>query len=358
MAEARPAPSPARVSLWFWALLVLFIGGAIGVNQLLFGSRSVAPPPGWLTIRPPRDVHALVIEGDTVWTGGKEGLWTIDRISGRAINVKDADGRDYPMTWALAIEPQTGTLWIGHDAGVAVVPPGRTLAGGNGDRICAFAWGREGMIWAGGLSGLDGIDPKTGERGLITIGGLDPMVNAIFIDYRRTIQPDPRFPVHTNPMWLGSYTAPRGGLTVYNGREIQYFTVANGLPHNNINAIVPVGDTEVWVATGFLDRGGVAVFTVGDTGWVTLARTVSKADGLAGEKARSLCVTRDGTIWVGSEYDGLAYYRNGHWRVLTEQDGLCNNEIKTMAQDAEGNLWLGTRDGVMRLTAAALTALP
>jgi ligand-binding sensor domain-containing protein len=62
-------------------------------------------------------------------------------------------------------------------------------------------------------------------------------------------------------------------------------------------------------------------------------------------------------MWFGSEYDGLARWGNGKWRVLTEKDGLPHYEVMAMLQDADGSLWMGTQNGVVRLNYSAMQAL-
>ena len=64
-----------------------------------------------------------------------------------------------------------------------------------------------------------------------------------------------------------------------------------------------------------------------------------------------------GTLWIGSEYDGLAFMTHGRWRVLTKKDGLSHDEVKTIVEDEDGNLWLGTADGITKLSATALRTL-
>ncbi len=62
-------------------------------------------------------------------------------------------------------------------------------------------------------------------------------------------------------------------------------------------------------------------------------------------------------LWFGSEYDGLARWENGKWRVLTEKDGMPHYEVMAMLQDVDGSLWMGTQNGVVRFNSAALKAL-
>ncbi len=353
MAEPRLTAAELRLALRFWLGLGAVAAVAFAVSRWLFMPPPVPLPDGWTVFRPPHDVQALGARADGMLAGGRDGLHLIRFADGQVRRLLPPDGDG--GLFVNAILPDTGLpggAWVGTDRGLFTdLQHGRSDTRVPGE-VKALAVAADNAVWAGGWQGLTVIDRTTGDAGGLQIGNLTDMVNVItLLPARRRDATD------SMACWLGSYSAPSGGLTVWDGRQIAYFTTANGLPHNNINAIVPVGDREVWVATGFLDRGGVAVMTLADTGW-HIARTLTASDGLAGAKARSLFVHPDGTIFVGSEYDGLAYLRQGRWRVLTTADGLCHNEIKVMTADVQGNLWLGTRDGVLRLSAAAVAALP
>jgi ligand-binding sensor domain-containing protein len=102
----------------------------------------------------------------------------------------------------------------------------------------------------------------------------------------------------------------------------------------------------MWVGTGFNDRGGAARFERGPDGSPRLAQKLTRADGLAGEKVRSLYRDTQGSVWFGSERDGVAVPVGKGFRVLTTAEGLSDNEVKSFARGAGGELWLGTRSGI------------
>jgi ligand-binding sensor domain-containing protein len=156
-------------------------------------------------------------------------------------------------------------------------------------------------------------------------------------------------------LWFGSCAAPRGGLSYLHDGRWHYFLKAEGLPHANVNALLEDSSGHVWVGTGLLDRGGACRLAPTDGGW-SIAQVLNQEDGLAGEKVRSLFQDRDGALWFGSEYDGIARYDGTRWQVFTQADGLSHSEVKTMLQDEKGDLWLGTADGVTRISAEPLGA--
>ncbi|MCU0241869.1 MAG: transcriptional regulator [Vicinamibacteria bacterium] len=330
-------------------IIAIGLGALLACGTYSLYERVARPrplPQGWQVIRPPDDVFALAVDGSALWAGGRDGVFSIDRATGRVLGRLVAPA---PLLYVRALlrEPGQG-LWIGHQAGLTLYDGAsfRTYTARDGlpnAAITSLLIDRRGRLWVGTFAGA-AVREGAGYRILTERDGLlDRMVNVMLEDRRGGI-------------WLGSYTAPKGGLTWIDDERRATFSTQSGLPHNNINALVVIDESTIWAATGFYDRGGAAELKFEGGHW-RVARTYNKKDGLAGDKARSLFQGRDGTLWCGSEYDGIAYRRGGAWRVLTEQDSLSNNEVRALAQDPEGTLWLGTRSGLTRLSAEAQARL-
>ena len=300
-------------------------------------------PAGWQTIRPPNEVSAMAIQGDIVWTGGKDGVFGLDRASGKLIKeIKN----DPPFEYVRSVlVDRNGLLWIGHEHGLSFYDGKNLLTytkkdGLPDDRVNALYEDREGALWIGTCFGA-GVRKNNQWRIINKAGGLiDDMVNIILQD-------------KNGGMWFGSYVAPYGGISYLQDGKWQYFSTANGLPHNNISSIFEDSSGAIWIGTGLLDRGGAVELKRSPDGWA-VNRILLKKNGLAGDKVRSIFEDRSGKFWFGSEYDGLALFKNGCFKILKEKDGLCNPEIKIMLQDKDGNMWLGTRDGVTRISAQTL----
>ena len=65
-------------------LLLLLLTSALLFMVVQLAYENMEPvqnemPDGWTIIRPPHDVMALAIQGDTIWAGGKEGVIGLDR---------------------------------------------------------------------------------------------------------------------------------------------------------------------------------------------------------------------------------------------------------------------------------------
>ena len=341
----------SRRKWWVPVGLILSTGFIwVGIS-LLFkipaSQQSVTPPSGWLIIRPPYDVHALAELGNVIWAGGKDGLFQIDRESGELVEEVILDP---PFTYirALLADEVNQTLWVGHQNGLSRYKDGAWLtythANGLPDAwVNALLLDDDGRMWVGTNGGV-AIQEPNGWRILTQEDGLlDNMVNVIIQD---------RF----GGIWFGSYIAPKGGISYLKDEKWQYFNTDNGLPHTNITSLIETSDGYIWAGCGLYDRGGAARFSMSGTNW-EIDQRLSQDDGLAGEKVRSVFEDQSGILWFGSEYDGVALFSGSTWVTLGLTDGLSHLEIKAILQDKNGAIWLGTRDGLTRISKAALTSL-
>ncbi|MBL7950931.1 MAG: hypothetical protein JNM62_04370 [Flavobacteriales bacterium] len=182
-------------------------------------------------------------------------------------------------------------------------------------------------------------------------------------------------------LWFGT---TGDGVVRYAGRELTYYSPANGFPSNWVSSMVEDVNGHLWFGTG----GGVAHFDG------TRFSTYGQQEGLPSDQVWCLLLDRAGVLWAGTEegaarFDGrrfipfplpaadlskFPYYKypkQVNWMVqdkdgtiwfatngagvlrwdgaalthLTEQDGLCNNFVETMLEDRAGDLWFGTRYG-------------
>ena len=311
------------------------------------GNSNKKLPDGWLVIPHLSAVQAIAVYGDTIWAGCEDGVYQINRQSGAIVQKLKSNP---PMTYVKALlVDKSGVLYIGHFNGLTRYDGAnyQTLTTKDGlpdNRVNALLFDKLGRLWVGTWGGAAYLDNNRTWHVIKAANGLiDNMVNVLFQDNR-------------GGMWFGSYVAPRGGVSyLRDDGTWQLFSVANGLPHNDVTSIIQDDSGNVWVGTGFLYQGGAARFEFIEKS-VVIQQVLTQHDGLAGGKVRSEFEDKDGVMWFGSEYDGLARWGNGKWRVLTEKDGLPHYEVMAMLQDADGSLWMGTQNGVVRLNYAALQA--
>jgi ligand-binding sensor domain-containing protein len=78
---------------------------------------------------------------------------------------------------------------------------------------------------------------------------------------------------------------------------------------------------------------------------ILLAMHFTTQDGLPGNYVWSTFEDRQGTLWFGTDGDGLASYKNANFLTYTTKNRLNNNSPRALAEDASGRLWLGTLGG-------------
>jgi ligand-binding sensor domain-containing protein len=296
------------------------------------------PPSGWTVITPPVNVMTLERQGDIVWAGGMDGVFALDASTKTLIRTIDSDP---PLSYVKDIQVDgAGGIWIAHFDGLShwdgdTLTTYTTADGLPDNRVNALFIDRDGALWVGTWGGAavirDGdfsrIETITTDRGLI-----DNMVNVILEDCRGGI-------------WFGSHVAPAGGISLLTDGRWRYFTVADGLPHNDITCLFEPNPGSVWAGTGYFERGGAVLFADSGGTW-RIERVLTKTDGLAGWRVRTVFLDSTGDLWFGSETEGVARLHDGTFTVLSKRDGFPHQEITSILEDEDNNLWFGTLGGV------------
>ncbi len=115
------------------------------------------------------------------------------------------------------------------------------------------------------------------------------------------------------------------------------WTTDNGLPQNTVRAIVQTRDGYLWLTTvdGLARFDGVR-FVVFDK---------SNTKGLSSNRFTALHEDLDGTLWAGTEDNGVTQYRNGVFTSFTKADGFPSNQILSFSRASNGELIIVTVSG-------------
>ena len=150
-------------------------------------------------------------------------------------------------------------------------------------------------------------------------------------------------------IWVGNLNH---GVSVYNGQQWRNYDVLTGPLGERVFAIktCPV-DGDVWIATS----AGLTRYRLDDDSWSYYTR----ADGLPADAVQCLAFDRKGTLYAGTQCDGLAIAQRTndykHWQRVLGSDalplapagrGLPSNLINDLLVASDGAIYVATTTGL------------
>jgi len=133
-------------------------------------------------------------------------------------------------------------------------------------------------------------------------------------------------------IWIASYNE---GLSRFNGYNFQVFDRKSGISNLEINSIFCDSKDVLWLAT----NGGIFTY---DGKHV---QCYSSATGLPGNEYFSVTEDKSHRMWFGSHSKGLVCLDDKKIRVFNKSDGLTDDNVFCLSVDNKGNLWIGTTSG-------------
>ena len=266
-----------------------------------------------------------------------------------------------------------GTLWLAsNDKGFnrateQIITPLSIADGLTGKNVYPILEDSRGAIWIGSFSGLsevkngkatnyrarDGLlyeivqslfEDADGRLWIGSVGGVEFLQNGKFYDYTEKLNiavGDVDFwDIHQDrrgAFWF----ATNKGLVKYDGSVIAKFDAENGLPDNDVKAILEARDGEtLWFGT----YGGLARLKNNQFDRFT------EKDGLAGNHVRAVYEDADGAIWIGTYDSGLSRFKDGHFTNYTTDEGLFSNGVFCILEDDSGTFWMSSNQGIYRVS--------
>ena len=295
----------------------------------------------------------------TVWIGTQNGLAS-RRTDGRIITVA---GTQAMQVTAIA-EDMTGQLWIGTTRGVATYKNGQLVRHADlpAVQIPAIRATRDGSVWIGtrgnGLlryragqfrayTAADGIESRNinaiyeDSNGTLWIGTLDSGVGTFrneTFDFATDALGIGKKAVSSfledreGNLWIGS----TNGLTRVTEGRVVTFTMAQGLLGEKVRTVTAEPNGTIWIGTG----KGVQTLN---------GRSLNKTNGLASDVVMTTMSARDGSLWVGSFDAGVTHVLPGRNSIYDSKNGLSHNMVLSLYEDRGGVVWVGTATGLQRI---------
>jgi signal transduction histidine kinase/ligand-binding sensor domain-containing protein len=334
--------------------------GRIERGRIVLGQRAPTVPGEAV----PFALVAAVLSDDdgTTWVGAPWGLGRLG-ADGHWIVFTGASG--LPSTGVTALlRDRHGTLWVGTTRGLARFKGGQPAAEVHelmGHRVLTIYEDREGSLWVGtdtdGVHQLrDGLfTPLTTQDGLsddLVMPILEARDGAVWIGTarglnrlragrlqtfgaREGLSDEGVFSLAedaTGRVWVGG---ERGPLTWFDGARFRPFAVP-GLPASlgRVTALFAGTDGTLWVGT---DVDGLYRVAGG------AATHYTRATGLSDEHVSTVHERPDGSVWIATD-QGITVWRQGQLRVYGLQDGLPSPQVRAFHEAGE-SLWIGTYGG-------------
>ncbi|MEO6065813.1 MAG: diguanylate cyclase [Lysobacterales bacterium] len=298
---------------YLWVATQAGVARFDGVRFTIFDAKNTPAIPGMF-------VQTLFVDGSgRLWVGTYKGMARRDRNGFMTIPAKQGK-----LDRAIEIQQigQTGT-------GQIVVTATQGLFEAQGDALRAYPSARPGAaygllvddaaIWVGREGGVEMLDGQGSHWFALSSEDADLRVTRL----ART----------QGLLWAGTSR----GLFFRSGDDWQRYTSDPRLAELPIVALHVDGDGNFWVANEqilFRIVGG------------RVAEVIDADNTAAHRGARAIFHDREGNLWIGSQWDGIARYWNGWTRRYSRDEGLREPVVWSLARDPDGRLWIGTHDGV------------
>lgn len=273
---------------------------------------------------PPGNVRAVLRRRDgSVWVAPQTGVYR--REQGRYAAVPQFEGKRIDAL----LEDRHGVLWANSSADGLLRLAGAELEaigpamGVHGRGTSALLEDREGLLWFGTTDGLY----RVSDGAATTVGKLQGLSD----DYVRTVLPDGE-----GGMWIGT----SAGLDLW--RDGQVRRIDAPWRGRTSSSVLSLARTPQGVWLGTYDQG--LILLPGDGGQ---PQQVGTGDGLPSQQVRALLPARDGGLWIGTVL-GLAHRaRDGAITRIGGDSMLGTGVVRALMEQPDGALWTGASSGIV-----------
>jgi len=310
-------------------------------------------------LAPALAVHSIMEDRDSrVWVGGSQFV-VFQKDVMRLVHLP---GRDSVNRIKSLLQTADGEVWVGTVDGIDRMIGDRFVHVPqiSGTVRCLYQT-RDGTLWIGTIGqGLwryaDGMFHRFDRSGLLpsntVLSVFEDDARQVWVGTQEGLVRLSKTPVSLLPL-PGSSDPDYATISAAANGDIwavssHVFKIHNGVARSYSFPQMP----NVPVRTVFQARdGSLWIGTDGDGVYHLSGKTVSHFAApatLSNNFVRAFLEARDGTMWVGMD-DGLSHISHGSVRNYGVQDGLAYFSTRALLQARNGDLWIGTERGVSRM---------
>lgn len=135
------------------------------------------------------------------------------------------------------------------------------------------------------------------------------------------------------------FVGTMNGISKYNGLSFENFNKSNGLAENRVTASCLDKNDNIWFGHW---SGGITKYDAKTKKFSEVTTENIKVS----KSITCMVCDQQGTIWFGTDGQGLLKDENGKFSLLTTKDGLASNEVNALMENIDGVLWIGTSNGI------------
>ena len=270
-----------------------------------------------------RKIHCfLPNKNSELWVGTENGIL---RWNGKVLSSEGLPSSLLNLDVLSILRDRDSNIWIGTSRGLfRYNANGVSLLNtheGIGP-VTALFEDREGNIWFGSARGLERLR------------------DSAFVTYSiPNLKSQSTGPVYVDSRGRAWVAPIEGGLRWLKG-ETNGAVTADGIASDVVYSIAGT-DRDVWVGR---QKGGLTHLTYSGNSFI--AKTYTKADGLAQDSVYAVYESQDGTVWSGTLSGGVSKLKEERFTNYTTIDGLASNTVSSIAEEADGSMWFGTPNGL------------
>ena len=252
-------------------------------------------------------------------------------------------------------EDKKGNLWIATHGGLSSYNGKNftnysTKDGLCHNRVSELLFDQQGNLWIGTWAGVCRYDGISFETIPIPKPAIKLLSYQSTMDWVTSILED-----QEGNIWIGR---DGYGVCKFDGNSFRHFTKEDGLPSNNVQAIMQDKDGTIWFGcrvaekdnpdpNGRIGAGGLATYD-GQS-----FQQYTEIEGLSNNDIYSIYQDQSGAIWVGANGVGVYRFDGTDFKLFhkTNRADLMpyGFGVQAILEDRSGKLWFGLSGGLFRL---------